>query len=166
MNLLYKRKSIRLKEYDYTQLGLYFITICCQNKEMRFGNIEKDKMLLNDFDQIAYHQWLDLANRFSNFELDVFVIMPNHIHGIIFLKEDGDKRIGDIVGTYKSLVSIECLKLSKSRNEIMGKLWQRNFYEHIIRDERGYQNIKEYILNNSSKWNIDCFLNSRVNSLR
>ena len=83
--------------------------------------------------------------------------MPNHIHGIIFLKENADKRIGDIVDAYKSIVSVKCLKLLKSRNEIMNKLWQRNFYEHIIRDERGSQNIKEYILNNRSKWRNDCF---------
>lgn len=67
------------------------------------------------------------------------------------------KKIGDIVGAYKSIISVKCLKLSKSKNEIMNKLWQRNFYEHIIRDERDYQNIKEYILNNPLKWREDCF---------
>ena len=83
---IHHRRSIRLKGYDYSQEGLYFITICCENNICRFGNIENEKMILNDFGQIAHNEWLNLAERFDNFELDTFQIMPNHIHGVISLK--------------------------------------------------------------------------------
>lgn len=131
-------------------------------------------MILNELGTIAYNEWINLANRFSNFELDVFQIMPNHMHGIIVLSDVGATlavaqeesalnratarvapTISDIIGAYKSIVSNACLQLFKSHNKIMGKLWQRNYYEHIIRDARAYQNISNYIINNPNKWNED-----------
>ncbi|TCO09257.1 transposase [Natronoflexus pectinivorans] len=177
------RRSIRLKGYDYSQAGLYFITICCQNRICRFGHIENGKMFLNDLGLVAYNEWAKLPERFPNFELDVFQIMPNHIHGIIVLNElpvgagftpvqnrtitpaQYEKenmaparfppRVSDIVGAYKSLVSNECLKLFKRNNDMMGKLWQRNYHEHIIRNEQSYMNISNYIINNPANWNSD-----------
>lgn len=183
---IHHRKSIRLKGYDYSQSGLYFITICCQNRICRFGHIENGKMILNEYGKIAQTEWAKLPERFPNFELDVFQIMPNHIHGIILLNEipvgmvgagftpaqnntvaqnDADIRatarvaptVSDIVGAYKSLVANGCLDIYKSKNEMMGKLWQRNYYEHIIRNEQSYQRISEYIINNPAKWNDDKF---------
>ena len=186
-----QRRSIRLKGYDYSQAGMYFITICCQNRICRFGNIENNKMVLNEYGKIAYDEWMKLSERFPNFELDVFQIMPNHIHGIITLvgatlavaRHDGNahydgnvhnddnarhdtdiragvnptRTVGDIVGAYKSLVSNGCLEIYKSKNEIMGKLWQHNYHEHIIRNEKAYQTISKYILNNPAKWAEDKF---------
>ncbi|HZJ35879.1 MAG TPA: transposase [Gillisia sp.] len=190
---IHHRRSIRLKGYDYSQAGLYFITICCQDRECRFGKIENDEMILNELGNIAYVEWMKLAERFSNFELDVFQIMPNHMHGIIALKNpvgagftpaqndtnapndlapndinnqnDGYKgaaarvapTIGDIVGGFKSLVANGCLDIYKSKNEKMGKFWQRNFHEHIIRNEQSYHRIREYIINNPAKWSDDKF---------
>ncbi len=182
---IHHRKSIRLKGYDYSQAGMYFITICCQDRKYRFGKIENDKMILNEMGNIAYVEWLKLTERFSNFELDVFQIMPNHMHGIIVLngtsigatlvdtQNDVDigagaspaptaptaptKTVGDIVGAYKSLVANGCLDIYKSKNKILGKLWQRNYWEHIIRDEKSYQTISEYIINNPAKWTKDKF---------
>ena len=162
----------------------------------RFGKIEKDEMVLNELGMIAQNEWAKLPERFSNFELDVFQIMPNHIHGIILLNDcvvragftpahlpdhihEGQPQgiaptqnhdpiqnpagmnpvptIGDIVGSYKSLVSNECLKIYKSNNEIMGKLLQRDYYEHIIRNESSYKRISEYIINNPQQWDNDKF---------
>lgn len=231
---IHHRRSIRLKGYDYSQAGAYFITICCEDRgnrkglpvqQMPFGKIEKDEMILNEFGNIAYNEWAKLAERFANFELDVFQIMPNHMHGIILLNNVGarftpaqngqpqgivptdaqndisnvdvgagftpaqnandtihvnkkgqpqglplqisgdDNRawvnraptIGDIVGAYKSLVFNGCLEIFKSKNETMGKLWQRNYHEHIIRNEKSYQTISEYIINNPVKWADDKF---------
>ncbi len=206
---IHHRKSIRLKGYDYSQAGAYFITICCQDRECRFGKIvvgapladaqhgDAPTMELNEFGQIAYNEWAKLQERFTNFELDVFQIMPNHVHGIIVLNKsianvgagftpaqnDGDTdnrvrinrnpaqndgadnrvrvnrtpTVGDIVGAYKSLVANACLKIYKSKNKTMGKLWQRNFHEHIIRNEQSYQIISGYIINNPAKWNDDKF---------
>lgn len=135
-------------------------------------------MILNQSGTIAYNEWINLAGRFPNFELDVFQIMPNHMHGIIVLsditvgatlavaqEEDALNRvtarvaptISEIVGAYKSIVSNACLQLFKSHDKTMGKLWQRNYYEHIIRDERAYNNISNYIINNPAKWDEDKF---------
>jgi len=190
---IHHRRSIRLKGYDYTQAGLYFITICCQDRIFRFGHIENNEMKLNEYGQIAYDEWLKLPKRFPNFELDVFQIMPNHVHGIMMLNDENvgagftpaqnmtnptnitpaqnvdnpNNDIGatarvaptipNIVGAYKSLVANGCLNIFKSKNEIMGKLWQRNYYEHIIRNEQSYQRISEYIINNPIKWTEDKF---------
>ncbi len=185
---IHKRRSIRLKGYDYAQAGLYFITICCQDRIYRFGKIENNEMILNEYGIIAYNEWQKLSERFQNFELDVFQIMPNHMHGIIVLNDpvragftpaqnanaqnpenaqithagiragaSPAPTISDIVGAYKSLVTNRCLEIYKSKNETMGKLWQRNYYEHIIRNEQSYQNISNYIINNPAKWMQDRF---------
>ena len=213
---IHHRRSIRLKGYDYSQAGLYFITICCQDRICRFGHIENGEMILNDYGQIAFDEWIKLSERFTNFELDVFQIMPNHMHGIILLNDvslgaafnlsqneidnqnginihneiarnnildncilNNDLDIGiratarvaptaapavsDIVGAYKSLVANGCLDNWKSKwvgvnpTPMMGKLWQRNYYEHIIRDEKSYETISKYIMNNPAKWAGDKF---------
>ena len=86
---IHHRRSIRLKGYDYSQAGLYFITICCEDREYRFGKIENDEMTLNEYGTIAYNEWIKLTERFSYFELDVFQIMPNHMHAIIALNNAG-----------------------------------------------------------------------------
>ncbi|WP_217707019.1 transposase [Pedobacter ghigonis] len=120
--LIHYRKSIRLKGYDYSKAGAYFITICCEERLRRFGKVSDDKMILNELGRLAYDEWIKLAHRFSNFELDVFQIMPNHMHGIIVLSDVGanarvaqeeentlNPTISDIIGAYKSIVSNECL---------------------------------------------------------
>jgi len=202
------RRSIRLKGYDYSKAGLYFITICCQDRICRFGNIDNGEMVLNEFGQIAYNEWAKLPERFSNFELDVFQIMPNHMHGIIVLNDavgagftpaqNGDNTeynipaqngsvdqnqngsdiiqgagaspaptaiasVSDIVGAYKSLVANGCLDIWKLKwaevnpAPTMGKIWQRDYYEHIIRNEQSYETIFNYIIDNPAKWNEDKF---------
>ena len=178
---IHNRRSIRLKGYDYSKVGLYFIKICCQDRMSRFGEVINGEMILNKLGLIAYNEWIKLEERFSNFELDVFQIMPNHIHGIISLLpvgsglapdllDEGQPRglpqpepqkknpsISDIVGAYKSLVANGCLEIYKYRDEVMGKFWQRNYYEHIIRNELAYYNISEYIIYNPIKWEEDKF---------
>jgi len=306
---IHHRRSIRLKGYDYSRAGAYFITICCQDKKCRFGKItaraplagaqsdpqsgtqmdaQSDtqwnshqaswipnsqkplaQMELNEYGTIAFNEWVKLPERFANVELDVFQIMPNHMHGVILLNDidrattsgpdnsnmqhhalatmnmadplngqpqglplrnadipngqpqglplrngefpygqpqglplrnaefpygqpqglplgDADipngqpqglplrngefpygqpqglplrktATLGDIVGAYKSLVTNACLAIYKTKNEMMGKLWQRNYYDVIIRNNRAYENISRYILNNPSKWNGDRF---------
>lgn len=92
---IHHRRSIRLRGYDYAQNGLYFITICCFNMECKFGEILNGEMILNVYGIITYYGWLNLAERFSNFQLDVFQIMPNHMHGILVLNDkDGGKDNG------------------------------------------------------------------------
>lgn len=190
---VHNRRSIRLKGYDYSQSGLYFITICCHERNPRFGKIVNGEMVLNEIGSIAKEQWIKLAERFNNFELDIFQIMPDHIHVIVSLTVgatlavdpdnkpvgpdnkvvDGDlilqpqgwqpggqpqglpqpPTIGSIIGAYKSIVSNETLKIFKSEKRSMGKFWQRNYYEHIIRSYESYINISNYIIDNPKRWN-------------
>jgi REP element-mobilizing transposase RayT len=180
---IHDRKSIRLKGYDYSQAGLYFITICVHNRKHLFGKIENGEMILNEYGTIAQQQWKKLQERFPNFKLDTFQIMPNHMHAIISLSHltipvragfipapnQGQPQgiapttIGNIIGAYKSLVANESLKIFKQKwteadpISIMGKLWQRNYYEHIIRNEQAYHRIAEYIINNPKSWEADKF---------
>jgi len=157
---IHHRRSIRLQGYDYSNEGMYFITINTYKMKHVFGSIKDDKMVLNEFGIIADEEWFNLTNLFINIELDVFQVMPNHIHGIIVIltkTENNKKTIGDIVGAYKSLVSNKCLDIYKAKDEVMGKLWHRNFYEHIIRDKDSYHRISEYIINNPANWMNDKF---------
>ncbi len=174
---IHHRRSIRLKGYDYSQEGAYYITICCHDRKHFFGRINNRKMKLNSFGKIAHTQWEQLPERFPNIELDEFQIMPNHMHGIIVIAHVGaplagaqntgaqnlDERrarashaptVGEMIGAYKSIVADKCLELWKSNrpDEMLGKLWQRNFFEHIIRDEHSLNNIREYIVCNPENW--------------
>ncbi len=262
MPVVHHRRSIRLKGYDYSKAGLYFITICTYDRKPWFGKIEMHEMVLNEFGQIAYDQWRKLPERYPHVEMDAFQIMPNHIHGILWIKQssvragstpahnpaandmvrvgfthehdpvnklvnvgaglapalgpqgegrpqgerrpqgaplqpvrdpgidygclfddgrpqgapqhtdrwiildDGDdnnapskgaQSVGMIVGAYKSLVANGCLTIFKSKSETMGKIWQRNYYEHIIRNEQSYWFIAEYIRKNPANWKDDTF---------
>lgn len=173
---IHHRRSIRLKGYDYSQAGAYFITICVQDRACLFGKIINGKMILNEMGQIAYDEWLKTSELRKNVELDVFVIMPNHIHGIIILNGRGElhspnnntpntnsgecnsplrgpsNNIGAIVRGYKSSVTKRLNLLN-----IGCAVWQRNYHEHIIRDEQSYQRISDYIINNPTKWEDDKF---------
>lgn len=170
---IHHRRSIRLPGYDYSQSGAYFITICTHHHFARFGRIEDGMMILNDWGIIAHQEWERLPERFPGIETDIFQIMPNHGHGIIFIHDSvgaglapadapgrprGSPRrpaIGEIVGAYKSIVFHKCLVACKEQNVQLGKLWQRNYYEHIIRDDDSYASIVEYILGNPLNWDRD-----------
>lgn len=233
---IHHRKSIRLKGYDYSQSGLYFITICCYNKECMFGEISNGTMTLNSAGQVAQHCWLEIPSHFPIVVLHEHIIMPNHIHGIIEitdtvgaknispssksiddlgnvslqnldeinmkindlnlisndfnedtkrvknefnkniertkndLKENNNraknisplqettnfrspsKTIGSIIRGFK----IGVTKWMRQNTEIYD-VWQRNYYEHIIRNDASYELISDYILNNPSKWQEDTF---------
>jgi putative transposase len=230
---IHHRKSIRLKGYDYSQAGLYFITICCQDRACLFGeiivgaNAIRPEMKLNKYGEIAYNEWMKTPEIRNNVQLGEFVIMPNHIHGIIRLLGRGElhspdnaikhmpdnalkhmpdnaikhmpdnamempdnamemddnaikhspdnamehtpdnamemaecnsplrgplHNIGAIVRGYKSSVTKQLNLLN-----IGCTVWQRNYYEHIIRDEQSYLTISNYIINNPAKWADDKF---------
>jgi len=173
---IHHRHSIRLKGYDYSQAGAYFITICVQDRAHLFGKITDGEMVLNEMGQIAYDEWLKTSVLRKNVQLDVFVIMPNHIHGIIMFHGRGElhspinnqhmnipgecnsplrgpsDNIGAIVRGYKSSVTKRLNLLNFGY-----AVWQRNYWEHIIRDEKLYQTISNYIIVNPSKWADDKF---------
>jgi len=247
-----QRKSIRLKNYDYSSKGLYFVTICVQNKAHLFGYVENDKMVLNPAGEMVQKQWFILKNRFQNIDLDEIIVMPNHLHSVVAINpvgaplvgahiknvnlEKGQPQgiahtdahnktenstteiqnfdvdiitgeptvasvlgahkknnittndqprgitnintqnenlhlkngqpqgiaptgasLGNIVGAFKSITTFEYIQNVKNNNwpTFNGKLWQRNYYEHIIRTHDDYLRIVNYIINNPKNWNRD-----------
>ncbi|RFS19959.1 hypothetical protein DVR12_19710 [Chitinophaga silvatica] len=155
--MMHDRKSIRLRDYDYSDEACYFITICCHDKLNRFGTVRDDRMCLNQLGIFAHSQWSQLPYRFENISLGAFQVMPNHIHGIICIEAKQSFSLGIIIGAYKSLVLNSILKYYKSQNITLGQLWQRNYYEHIIRDQKSYESITDYIIRNPETWSKDTY---------
>lgn len=155
--LIHHRQSIRLKDYDYANAGSYFITLCTQDRRHLFGHIEEGIMHLSIIGEIVENQWLALPQRFPNIELGSFVIMPNHVHYIIEILENQNITVGSITGAFKSLCVHHILQEQKAVDYdiIIGKIWQRNMWEHIIRNETEWQHINNYILNNPQNWDSD-----------
>lgn len=162
---VHHRRSIRLKEYDYSQYGYYFVTFCVQNHMEYFGVIENGQMVLNQYGKIVEKCWNELPNHYGNCGLDEYIIMPNHFHGILILDENPNgqcrggvtpplqnQTLGQTVGFFK-------YRTTKLINEICNtpgkQLWQRNYYEHIIRNENELFNIRRYIQNNPLEWYLD-----------
>jgi len=169
-----ERRSIRLKEYDYTQPGAYFITLVAFQRQSLFGKINDGAVVLSDLGDLANAVWFGLETRFSMVKLDEFTIMPNHLHGIIFIngesvgagqEEDtwpvmnfeappvSDMKkgpsLGEIVRTYKGTVA----RLHNRLNKTQGKnIWQRNYYERVIRDEMELDQTRLYIQENPVRW--------------
>ena len=197
---IHNRKNTRLMTYDYSDAGSYFVTICTKNHESFFGIVQDDKMLFNDVSRIAIKCWQGLPERFSKVSLDEFVLMPNHLHGIINISDDkgainrtptgvlmpnqgvinhtptGNKNesvgvqfiapknndttnqglinqiptLGMMVRSFKALASRQ-IRLSWKID--FG--WQRNYYEHVIRNEDSLNYIREYIITNPLRWELD-----------
>ena len=173
MNYQYKqRRSLRLKEYDYSREGAYFITICTYNRECVLGNVADEEMILNQFGNIVLECWNSLTGCYTNIELDKFAVMPNHVHGIIKIidnvgaihelplqtanTDQKTKRrrmlIPKVVGYFKMN---SAKQINTIRNTAGIPVWQRNYYEHIIRNENKLNKIREYIQNNPLKWHLD-----------
>ena len=164
---IYSRRSIRLKGYDYSSAGAYFVTICTQNRECLFGEVVDEEMSINEIGTIVQAEWMRTADIRSNVLTDQFIIMPNHIHGIWYLIERDDGRgvlqyattesqfrspsqtIGAIVRGFKSAATKQ---INESRGTPGKPVWQRNYFERVIRDEDELNRIREYIIYNPLKW--------------
>jgi len=181
------RHSIRLKDYDYSQAGAYYVTIDVQDHECLFGDIMNCEMILSEAGKMIEEQWIALPERFPNIELDLFQTMPNHFHGIIVvgatlvvarnmeMKNIHENRagtsteagtspartsnptLGGIVGAFKSITTNEYMKGVDDKNwpRFCKRLWQRNYYEHVIRDEADLNRIRNYIQSNLANWDDD-----------
>jgi putative transposase len=172
------RRSIRLKGYDYCQEGAYFVTICTNSREILFGNIINNTMILNELGTAVGFTWNDLPNHNPQIYLDEFVIMPNHIHGIIFINRDEPDPVVFVgAGSEPAPTAHTTIKTNHKNHglpEIMRQfktfsarrineirhtpgipVWQRNYYEHIIRNWDDFYHIKKYIIDNPAKWNSD-----------
>jgi putative transposase len=166
---IHHRRSIRLKDYDYAQNGAYFVTLCSWQRESLYGDIVDGKMRLNAVGQVVESLWRGLPDHFSGINLDEFVIMPNHFHGIIEIvgaryitpvletapivgRDESRPTIGEIVRGFKA----RCTHIVKKiRNNPGCPLWQRNYYERVIRHEAELATAREYIVNNPLKWELD-----------
>ena len=206
------RRSIRLQNYDYSSEGAYFVTMCTKNRECLFGEIVNGEMVLSEYGKIVEQCWFNLPNHYDNIELDAYVIMPDHFHGIIFIRAIHELPSVETVETVDSVGAIHELPQRESQSEslespqpeplespqpeplespqpeplespqqqrrkmllpkIIGRfkmnsakqinlirntpgvsVWQRDYFEHIIRDVKSLENIRNYIVQNPSKWN-------------
>lgn len=173
------RRSIRLRGFDYSQAGAYFVTIVCQGRACLFGDVAGEEMQLNDAGGMVQQVWQDLPNRYSGINMDEFIVMPNHIHGVInfvqpveapLVGAQGESRgtnhrattrvaptLGDVVGAFKSLTTVEYVRGVKSLGwpQFSGKLWQRNYFEHVVRSEDSLTKIRQYIRDSPLRWEFD-----------
>jgi REP element-mobilizing transposase RayT len=146
------RKPTRLKEYDYSTNGYYFITLCVDNHKIVLGNVDNEKVSLNNYGKDVEKTLLSLPERYKSIEIDYYVIMPNHIHCIFIFENSSDKKISisNVTGAFKSLTTISLHKLG-----LVDFKWQRSFYDRIIRDEKELFNIRKYIDQNPLYWDIE-----------
>lgn len=197
------RRSIRLKEYDYTQPGAYFVTICTEGGRCVFGEIANAEMQLNDAGRMIKTVWDELPKRYGGVSMDAFAVMPNHVHGVVLLKDtrdgrrqgmtftpndgqprgvaptedhageqgidcaavDGEKGKGrraamslsDVVARFKSLTTKQYREGAEREAwpRFVGRLWQRNYYEHVIRSDEELNGVREYISANPMRWGMD-----------
>lgn len=187
-NQKHNRRSIRLKGYDYSQAGAYFVTICTQNRDCLFGEIIEGEMVLNDAGKMVQTIWDQIPPHYPGIGIDAFIAMPNHIHGIVIVGAATGGRPGsgnydsvhgqhghgqhghgqpqgvaptlslaDVVHRYKTMTTKRYTDGVKKHGwpPFPKRIWQRNYYEHIIRNENDYDRIYEYIQNNPVKWELD-----------
>ena len=168
------RRSLRLRHYDYAQAGAYFVTVCTHERRCLFGDIVDGAMRLNDVGRVVETCWATIPDHFPHAGLDAYVVMPNHVHGVIVMvppnvgvsptgwathasplhhRSGPPKRsVGAIVGSYKSVVS---KRINALRGRPGAPVWQRNYYEHVIRNEADLHRIRQYIADNPARWAED-----------
>ncbi len=149
----FHRHSIRLKGYDYSQPGAYFVTVVTYHRDCIFGDVNNCEMVPNQVGKLVAYAWNDLVHHYPFIRLDAFVIMPNHVHGILWIEEQqpvSNPSLGVIVGTFKSDATRRVRKITPVKS-----LWQRNYYEHIVRNERELEAIRRYITGNPVLWSKD-----------
>ena len=179
---LHKRRTIRLKDYDYSEVGAYYLTMCTHENKRLFGEIKNGEMQLNQYGKIVLLTWNDLTNHIENIGLGEFVVMPNHVHGIVNIVEpknvtyqESDENlsglkiakthptqtpVSEIVRQFKTFSAMRINRLRKMRGTAV---WQRDYYERIIRTQKAYMKIAEYIHNNPFQWENDKFYEESCN---
>lgn len=174
------RKSLRIPHYDYSQDGYYFVTINTDKGKYLFGSVVNKQIELSNLGKIINENWKKIPNYYPNIKLDIFQVMPNHIHGIIIINSVGaglapapsadklsavgatarvaptNRTFCEMIGSFKSRCVVEWLNYIKNnRLNLVGKFWQRNYWEHVIRNERELSGIQNYIVNNPPRWEFD-----------
>lgn len=174
-----RRKKLRLPFYNYFQSNQYFVTICTFQKDCIFGSVGEGTVHLSPLGLLVEQEWLHMPERFPNIDVVPFIVMPNHIHAVVTIHHDGndssqeisidsesgrryemqkgratktgnDASLFNIIQTYKSVTTVSANRLDHTPGR---KIWQRNYYEHVIRNEEDFLQIVSYIQGNVSKWN-------------
>ena len=166
------RRSLRLSGYDYRLAGVYFVTLCTYQKAMLFGEVDDGDLKLNALGEIVRDEWRLIANIRSNVKLDLFVVMPNHFHGLVIIdnfqgsdltecmsvpasKESHTLQsgsLGAVIGQFKLAVGRQARRRQLRQRQ---PIWQRNYYDHIVRDEETLNDIRQYIVANPARWRED-----------
>lgn len=162
MKQLPQRKSPRLKNYDYAQEGVYFVTACTHQRYAMFGNIKDDTMLHNLLGDTIEQWWCEVANKYKDIQLDYYVVMPNHFHGIVVINQYRNNHsrtsLFDVMRWFKTMTTNAYLRGIKSGFwHDDGRLWQTSYHDHIIRNQTDLQRIRQYIIDNPAKWERDTF---------
>jgi len=148
-NNYFARKNPRLKDYDYSLEGYYFITICTKDKLHYFGEVLNEKMELTTIGEIANKNIETLQKTYKTIKIDKYVLMPNHIHMILIINKETNLSVSNIIKKYKEWVT----------KQIGESIWQKSYYDHIIRNEKDYNRILKYIDENELKWSLDKYYN-------
>ena len=164
------RRSIRLPQYDYTQSGAYTVTICTEDRALLFGQIVDGEVRLNNYGEAVHDCWRQMPDHNHLVELDAFVVMPNHIHGIIVLGQHprdggtacraptegfGTPVTGSLPTILRSFKSAATRRINQLRGTPGGRVWQRGYYERVIRNERELSAVRRYVVENPLKWELD-----------
>ena len=178
---IHHRRSIRLKNYDYSQPGAYFVTVCTHNRDSLFGHIHENAMIMNEAGVMIDRWWRELPKKYPMVDTDDYMVMPNHFHGIVAIvgaalrgRPDGSDpniagdrpggqphrvapTLGDMIDWFKTMTTNDYIRGVKQCQwrPFPGKLWQRNYYEHVIRNEHDLNAIREYVVNNPASWEKD-----------
>ncbi|MBI5876675.1 MAG: transposase [Chloroflexi bacterium] len=180
--IMHHRRSIRLRGYDYTQPGAYFMTIVTRGREHLFGAIVDGEMRLNEAGQLVADCWSRIPRHFPFAAVDSFIVMPNHLHGIIIINGDGRGEAsterswtisgasvdasplqprphgtapGSLAAIVQNVKSVSTRRINATRQADGSPIWQRNYYEHIIRSNTSLNRIREYIVDNPARWDTD-----------
>ena len=166
-----RRKTMRYPDANYSDAGIYFITICTQDSILLFGKIINGEMVTNSFGGIVWEVWKTLPKRFPQISIDTAIVMPNHFHGIIVIHEDRvnfDDEAARVFPTSREerrkmtlpiVVGYFKMNAAKRINQLRGnegsRVWQRNYYDRIIKDDKDYDELSEYIFTNPQRWGIE-----------
>ena len=167
-----RRNSLRLPEYDYSQAGAYFVTVVVKGRVPMFGKVIDEEVELSEYGKVVENAWLDLPNHYEHISLDEFIIMPNHVHGIIFLHHTEANGVGAIhtviycvpllrqrrtmllsklMGRFKT---VSAKQINQKRRTPGTPFWQRGYFDHVIRNEDDLNQIRDYIATNPSRWTL------------
>jgi REP element-mobilizing transposase RayT len=168
------RRSIRLPGYDYRQAGIYFVTLCTHQKAGLFGRIYDGEMHSSKLGIVVDEEWRRMAMLRKNVQLDLHVVMPNHVHGLIVMEDNSDchssrgfptktgqashtlqaDSLGAIIGQFKVAVTRRARSIPLHSDQ---RIWQRNYHEHVVRDEKSLNSIRRYVIENPARWAEDSY---------